>query len=179
MSRGIPTTEDNKTAMAKERRFSLDEVSDISQAESEIAGGGPIRQAPAAPTQRLHSKQRDFEDKVEEILQKPPDTITKEDARELQSLESRALGTAPGKQSLSAGVQSIAARNDALAAAAPGSSTDSSNGVYITKEDAAEEQRFESQMFGGWIPKESLASQMQSSADKFENTRRRRSEGGS
>ncbi|PGH01376.1 hypothetical protein GX51_05308 [Blastomyces parvus] len=177
MSREIPKAEDTKAAMAKERRLSLDEVSDISQAESAIAGGGPIRQPPTAPAQNFYAKQRNFDDKVKEILQKSPDTITREDARELRSLESRVLGTVPGKQSLSAEVQSIAAGNEALAAAAAaasGSRIYGSNGAYITKEDAAEEQRHESHTFGGRIPKGSHASQMQSRADKLEHSRRRR-----
>ncbi|OJD19079.1 hypothetical protein AJ78_00952 [Emergomyces pasteurianus Ep9510] len=177
MSGEIPTTEDIRAAAARGRRFSLDDISDISQAESEITGGGPVRQGPAATAQSFFSKQRKFDEKVEEILAKPPDTITKEDARELQSLEGRALGATPGKQSLSAEVQSIADRNEELAAAGRMHIYSSGDGVYITKEDAAEEQSYEAHMFGGKVPKGSLASQMQSSADKLQNVRRKQGGG--
>lgn len=64
------------------------------------------------------------------------------------------MGTPAGTDSFSAEVQSIADHNEQSAAAAAGD-------VYITKDDAAEEQSYESMMFGGGVPKGSLAAQMQ------------------
>ncbi|OAX79942.1 hypothetical protein ACJ72_05733 [Emergomyces africanus] len=173
MSGEIPKAESIKTAVTRGRRFSLDEITDISQTEGEITGGGPVKLGPTATKQSFYSKQRKFDEKVEELLEKPPDTITREDARELQSLEGRALGAIPGKQSLSAEVQSIADRNEELAAACGLNFGSSVSDVYITKEDAAEEQSYEAKMFGGRVPKGSLASQMQSCADKLQNARRK------
>lgn len=87
-------------------------------------------------------------------------------------------------------MQSIADQNEQSAAAAAGE-------VYITKDDAAEEQSYETMMFGG-VQKGSLAAQMQvgtftlvymgcrmlidpfprpqSSADKLQYARRRQSD---
>lgn len=61
-------------------------------------------------------------------------------------------------ESFSREVQSIAERNQEKAAA-------EAENVYITKEDAAEEQSYESHMLGGRIPKGSLAAQMQVGSD--------------
>ncbi|RPB04501.1 hypothetical protein L873DRAFT_1361030 [Choiromyces venosus 120613-1] len=112
--------------------------------------------------QSLYMKQQEFQRKADEITRKAPEEITQDDARELQSKESRARGgIRPPKGSLSAEAQSIADQN-----AKPGSI---GGDAYVTHEDAAAAQSAESRIFGGQIPKGSLASQMKSAAGELDN----------
>ncbi|PGH07732.1 hypothetical protein AJ79_06209 [Helicocarpus griseus UAMH5409] len=139
MPRQVPPAEDIREAAARGKRISVDEMSDVSH-EGEATSADPVSQNPAVHTSTPHSQhsnQRDFEHKVEEILAKEPNTITRDDARELQSLETRALGTNPGHNSLSAEVQSIADRNEKIAAV-PVDIGNEDAGPYVTKDDAAE-----------------------------------------
>ncbi|PGH28049.1 hypothetical protein AJ80_00304 [Polytolypa hystricis UAMH7299] len=90
----------------------------IPKAAREEAGNNPATTEELIPgLQDTSARQRSYEDKVEEILAKPLEMITKDDARELQDLENRALGAPVGSDSLSAEVQSIADRNETIARA--------------------------------------------------------------
>lgn len=73
------------------------------------------------------------------------------------SPKGRAFNKPPGVGSVSAQVRSIAARNEVLglppvAGEAP---------VFVTKDDAREAQRAESQVYGGQIPRRGMAASMQ------------------
>ncbi|EEH46792.2 uncharacterized protein PADG_02890 [Paracoccidioides brasiliensis Pb18] len=148
MSGEIPTPEEIKMAEAGERHASIGEASDISQLETEFRSGDPIKQGPISFVQSDHSKQRNFDNKVEEILAKSPDTITRQDAKELRSLEGRMLGTAPGMQSLSAEVQSIAELNEEIAAATAAHAEDDEPYILVPEEDTIEGQSHGSEIIG-------------------------------
>ncbi|KAK4221522.1 hypothetical protein QBC38DRAFT_125498 [Podospora fimiseda] len=84
----------------------------IAAAESDITGRGPIKGGPAATAQSIHDRQENLLVMAGDVARKPTNEITKEDAAKVQRAESRALGHPVGKDSLSAEVQSIAAKNE-------------------------------------------------------------------
>ncbi|KAK4114743.1 hypothetical protein N656DRAFT_843459 [Canariomyces notabilis] len=86
-------------------------ASAIAAAESDMTGRGPIKGGPAATAQSLHDREDNFLAVAGEVARKPADQVTKEDAAKVQHVEARALGHAPGKDSFSATVQSIADHN--------------------------------------------------------------------
>ncbi|KAL2152212.1 hypothetical protein VTH82DRAFT_5396 [Thermothelomyces myriococcoides] len=87
------------------------EASTIAHAESDVTRRGPIKGGPAATAQSLHDRQQNFLEVAGNIARKPSAKVTVEDAKKVQHFESRALGHPPGKNSLSAEVQSLADRN--------------------------------------------------------------------
>jgi hypothetical protein len=78
-------------------------------------------------------------------------------------MQGRAFNKPPGPGSVSAQVQSIADRNEALGVpAVPGEAP-----VYITKDDAREAQHAESTIYGGQNPRGGIAAQMQVSESRW------------
>ncbi|KAJ5630313.1 uncharacterized protein N7484_010413 [Penicillium longicatenatum] len=169
MSADIPTVADLKQAVEAGQRITPADVSMISHAESVLTGRGPLRGGPAEATaQSLAMRQMNFDAQLDEVSRKPQSHITHEDAREMQATEGRAFGRPPGRGSVSEQVRSIADRNEILGL--PVVPTEVS--VYVTKDDAREAQRAESMLYGGQTPRQGMAAQMQSAADKIENVRR-------
>ncbi|CAL5867128.1 uncharacterized protein PFLUO_LOCUS1340 [Penicillium psychrofluorescens] len=168
MSFEIPSISELKRAAECGQRITREDVSVISQAETELTGSGPVRGGPAATAQSLSMRQMNFDTKFDEVSRKPQSHITQEDAREIQATEGRAFNRPPGMGSVSAQVRSIANRNEALGL--PPVSADVP--VYVTKEDARIAQRNESLLYGGQNPSAGMAAQMQSAADKMEHARR-------
>ncbi|KAJ5729698.1 uncharacterized protein N7483_004206 [Penicillium malachiteum] len=164
----LPSVADLKQAVEAGQRITPGDVSTISHAESQLTGRGPLRGGPAAVAQSLAMRQMNFDTKFEEVSRKPQSHITHEDAREMQAAEGRAFGRPPGRGSVSEQVRSIADRNEILGI--PPVPTEMP--VYVTKDDAREAQRAESMVYGGQIPRQGMAAQMQSAADKIENVRR-------
>ncbi|KAL2838921.1 hypothetical protein BJX68DRAFT_272346 [Aspergillus pseudodeflectus] len=168
MSSDLPSVDDLKRAAESGQRITPEDVSVIGQMESELTGGGPIHGGPSATAQSLAMRQMNFEAKLDELSQKPPSHITREDAREMQEMEGRAFNRPPGAGSISAQVRSLADRNEALglppvAADVP---------AFVTKEDASEAQHEEARIYGGQNPRGGMAAQMQSAADKLAHARR-------
>ncbi|KAJ4288286.1 hypothetical protein N0V88_007478 [Collariella sp. IMI 366227] len=93
------------------RPITQSEASAIAHAESDMTRRGPIRGGPAATAQSLHDRQQNFLEVAGKVARKKAEEVTREDARRVQHFEARALGHAPGKDSLSAEVQSIADHN--------------------------------------------------------------------
>ncbi|KAJ5887190.1 hypothetical protein N7504_011237 [Penicillium tannophilum] len=168
MSADIPTVADLKQAVEAGQRITPADVSIISHAESVLTGRGPLRGGPAATAQSIAMKQMNFDAQLDEISRKPHSHITHEDAREMQATEGRAFGRPPGRGSVSEQIRSIADRNEILGLPAVPIEVP----VYVTKDDAREAQRAESMLYGGQIPRQGMAAQMQSAADKIENIRR-------
>ncbi|KAJ5937587.1 hypothetical protein N7454_003929 [Penicillium verhagenii] len=168
MSNDIPTIADLKQAVEAGQRITPADVSMISHAESVLTGRGPLRGGPAATAQSLAMRQMNFDAQLDEVSRKPQSHITHEDAREMQATEGRAFGRPPGRGSVSEQVRSIADRNEILGL--PPVPTELP--VYVTKDDAREAQRAESMVYGGQIPRQGMAAQMQSAADKIDNVRR-------
>ncbi|KAK3986787.1 hypothetical protein QBC44DRAFT_332752 [Cladorrhinum sp. PSN332] len=83
----------------------------IAAAESNMTGRGPIKGGPAATAQSIHDRQENLLAMAGDVARKPAEEVTKEDASKVQRFETRALGHPGGKDSLSAEVQSIAAKN--------------------------------------------------------------------
>ncbi|GLA24671.1 hypothetical protein CBS63078_9571 [Aspergillus niger] len=165
MSSEIPDIPELKRAVESGQRIDPGDVSALAQTESELSGGGPIRGGTAATAQSLAMKQMNLDAKLEALSRKPQSHITQDDARELHAAEGRAFNKPPGPGSVSAQVQSIADRNEALGVpAVPGEAP-----VYITKDDAREAQHAESTIYGGQNPRGGIAAQMQSAADKIEH----------
>jgi hypothetical protein len=112
MSSDLPSVDDLKRAAESGQRITPEDVSVIGQMESELTGGGPIHGGPSgmyltpaltnqerftceidmtvlATAQSLAMRQMNFEAKLDELSQKPPSHITREDAREIQEMEVR------------------------------------------------------------------------------------------
>jgi len=127
-----------------------------------------------ATAQSLAMRQMNFDAQLDEVSRKPQSHITHEDAREMQATEvvvlsqltsphrlteiqGRAFGRPPGRGSVSEQVRSIADRNEILGLPAVPIEVP----VYVTKDDAREAQRAESMLYGGQIPRQGMAAQMQ------------------
>ncbi|KAK3370573.1 hypothetical protein B0H63DRAFT_454735 [Podospora didyma] len=106
-----PITQELKAAAAEGRPITVAEVSTIASAESEMTGRGPAKGGAGAVAQSIHDRQENFKAKADEVLQKPAGEVTKEDAADLMRKEARAIGDNPGKDSVSAKIQSIADKN--------------------------------------------------------------------
>lgn len=87
MSSDLPSIDALKRAVESGQRITPEDVSVISQTESELTGGGPVQGGPAAIAQSLAMRQMSFDEKLDELAHKPQNRITQEDARELQELE--------------------------------------------------------------------------------------------
>ncbi|EPS31614.1 hypothetical protein PDE_06569 [Penicillium oxalicum 114-2] len=159
MNLDLPSVAELRQAAEAGQRITSDDVSAISQVENRLTGRGPVRGGPAATAQSIAMRQMNFDSTVEEIARKPPNLITQDDARVVQSMEGRAFNRPPGADSISAQVRSIANRNDFYQL--PAIPTEP---AYITKEDAREAQRIESMYYGGQIPGYSTAANMQVSS---------------
>ncbi|KAK1986903.1 hypothetical protein LZ30DRAFT_778024 [Colletotrichum cereale] len=93
--------------------ISKKEVSEITQDEKAQTGNSaPTAGGLAATAQSLRDIQRSFFVKEAEVVKKPEPSITKDDAKDIQSAEARLLGHRPPAGSVSAQVQSIADKNE-------------------------------------------------------------------
>ncbi|KAL4920748.1 hypothetical protein BDW62DRAFT_198632 [Aspergillus aurantiobrunneus] len=169
MSSDLPSVNELRGAVETGLRITPEDVSVIRQIESELTGGEQIQGESLATAQRLAIRQMDFDDKLDELSQKPQSHITQEDALEIEELEDRAFNKPPGPGSISAQVRSIANRN--LAFGLPAASVDAP-AAYVTKDDARDAQHEESMIYGGQNPRGGMAARMQSAADKLEHARR-------
>ncbi|TEA15680.1 hypothetical protein C8034_v002298 [Colletotrichum sidae] len=111
MNAQLPPKEEIREQAVEGRPITQAEASNLASAESEATGFGPIKGGSAATAQSMHDKQQNFVAKAGEVARKPADQVTKEDAAQVQSAESRVLGGRPPKGSTSADVQSIADEN--------------------------------------------------------------------
>ncbi|KAJ5344734.1 hypothetical protein N7452_002738 [Penicillium brevicompactum] len=167
MSFDIPTVAEIQLAAESGQRITRDDVSAISQVESAMTGHGPARGGPAATAQSLSMRQMNFEDKVDEVSRKPSTSISINDAEEIQATEGRAFNQPPGVGYVSAQVRSIAENNEALGLTAPADVP-----TFITKDEARGAQHAEALAYGGRNPRGGVAAQLQSAADKIDNSRR-------
>ncbi|KAJ5307007.1 Seed maturation protein [Penicillium antarcticum] len=167
MSFDIPTVAEIQLAAESGQRITQGDVSAISQAESALTGHGPARGGPAAAAQSLSMRQKNFENKVDEVSRKPSSSISVADADEVQATEGRAFNQPPGIGFVTAQVRSIADNNEAL-----GLTASADVPVYVTKDDARDAQHAEAAVYGGQNPRGGHAAQLQSVADKIENARR-------
>ncbi|KAJ5826450.1 hypothetical protein N7474_003588 [Penicillium riverlandense] len=78
-------------------RLTDEEIGVIANKSIELAGVEPRRERSTKPDQ---------------VLSKPVDEFSQQDAREVSSKESRAFANVPATGSLSSNVQSVAERND-------------------------------------------------------------------
>ncbi|KAL2136232.1 hypothetical protein VTI74DRAFT_4862 [Chaetomium olivicolor] len=111
MESELPPKEQLAAQAEQGRPITQSEASAIASAESDMTHRGPIKGGPAATAQSLHDRQQNFFAVAGEVARKPAGEVTKQDARRVQHFEARVLGHAPGKDSLSAEVQSIADHN--------------------------------------------------------------------
>ncbi|KAL2020592.1 hypothetical protein VTK56DRAFT_8180 [Thermocarpiscus australiensis] len=111
MESELPPKEQLAAQAAEGRPVTQSTASAIASAESDMTGRGPIKGGPAASAQSLHDRHQNFYAAAAEVARKPADEVTKEDAARVQHFEARAAGHPPGKDSLSAEVQSIADQN--------------------------------------------------------------------
>ncbi|KAJ9298326.1 hypothetical protein DTO271G3_3931 [Paecilomyces variotii] len=90
-----------------------DEREAVIKAEASLGGGEEIGRgfADEAP-QQVNPHQCAWASKADQVLGKRLDRITKDDARELQSKETRAFDQLPAKASLASNVQSVADQNE-------------------------------------------------------------------
>ncbi|KAJ5698832.1 hypothetical protein N7462_000837 [Penicillium macrosclerotiorum] len=153
----LPSVAELKQAAECGQRITAEDVSRISQAENELTGRGPVRGGPAATAQSIAMRQMNFDSKIDQVSRKPQSHITQDDARDLRAIEGRAFNKPPGIGSVSAQVRSIATRNEVLGM--PPATVNFP--AYVTKDDAREAQRVESMFYGGQIPSEGMAAQMQ------------------
>ncbi|KAF4338742.1 seed maturation pm25 [Fusarium beomiforme] len=107
----FPTKDDIKAQAVDGRPITQAEASALASEESSLTGSGPIKGGAAATAQSLHDKQQNFLAKAGEVVRKPVNEVTKEDAAEVQRAEARAKGGPPGKGSTAADVQSVADSN--------------------------------------------------------------------
>ncbi|KAF4952963.1 hypothetical protein FSARC_12502 [Fusarium sarcochroum] len=107
----LPNKDQIKAQAVDGRPITQTEASVIASEESGLTGGGPIKGGAAATAQSLHDRQMNFLDKAGEVVRKPADQVTKQDAAEVQKAEARAKGGPPGKGSTAADVQSVADTN--------------------------------------------------------------------
>ncbi len=132
MDSELPHKEALAEQAAQGRPITQSEASAIAHAESDMTRRGPIKGGAAATAQSLHDRQQNFYGVAGEVARKPAGEVTREDAARVQHFEvcnsrttrecradrrdgeqTRVLGHAPGKDSLSAEVQSIADHNAA------------------------------------------------------------------
>ncbi|KAK3903665.1 hypothetical protein C8A05DRAFT_14389 [Staphylotrichum tortipilum] len=111
MESELPTKTSLESQAASGRPITQAEVNAIAHAESDMTRRGPIKGGTAATAQRLHDRQQNFFEVAGEVARKPSGEVTREDAAQVQRFEARALGHAPGRDSLSAEVQSLAEHN--------------------------------------------------------------------
>ncbi|KAF7716545.1 Uncharacterized protein PECH_005165 [Penicillium ucsense] len=164
MNLDLPSVAELKQAAEAGQRITSDDVSVISQVENRLTGRGPVRGGPAATAQSIAMKQMNFESTVEEIARKPPNLITQDDARTIQSMEGRAFNRPPGSDSISAQVRSIANRNEYYHV--PAMPIDP---MYINRDFSRETQRTESVYSGEPVSSYNTAVNTESAADKLGN----------
>ncbi|KAL2195249.1 hypothetical protein P885DRAFT_70821 [Corynascus similis CBS 632.67] len=111
MESELPPKEQLASQATEGRPITQSEASAIAHAESDMTRRGPIKGGPAATAQSLHDRQQNFFGIAGDVARKPSTEVTKEDAKRVQHFEGRALGHPPGKNSLSAEVQSLADHN--------------------------------------------------------------------
>ncbi|KAG7289236.1 hypothetical protein NEMBOFW57_005601 [Staphylotrichum longicolle] len=111
MESELPAKEQLAAQATSGRPITQSEASAIAHAESDMTRRGPIKGGTAATAQSLHDRQQNFYGVAGEVARKPSSEVTKEDAARVQHFEARALGHAPGRDSLSAEVQSLADHN--------------------------------------------------------------------
>lgn len=102
MSFDLPSIDELKRSAESGQRITAEDVSVISQSESELTGSGPVPGGPAgsslsgrsdtpansvATAQSLAMKQMNFDTKLDEVSRKPQSHITQEDAREIHATE--------------------------------------------------------------------------------------------
>ncbi|KAF3910839.1 hypothetical protein ABW20_dc0105070 [Dactylellina cionopaga] len=166
MAERLPTQAEFVQQAEKGILFTQQQVAAISQKEYKhnspagLAAGGP-----AATGQSFYNKQQNFLTEADRLVEKPVDTITKEEASHLMSLESKALaGTRPSKGSLSSALQSLTDHN--LIATETDNKPHQDVGTLITKDDAAKAMHDEAISHNGAVSRGSIATQIQSIADK-------------
>ncbi|KAJ9215704.1 hypothetical protein DTO166G4_2810 [Paecilomyces variotii] len=94
-----------------------DEREAVIKAEASLGGEeigrGFADEAPApAPSQEVNPHQCAWASKADDVLSQRLDRVTKDDARDLQSKETRAFDKLPAKASLASNVQSVADQNE-------------------------------------------------------------------
>ncbi|KAK4152015.1 hypothetical protein C8A00DRAFT_44878 [Chaetomidium leptoderma] len=111
MESELPPKEQLAAQAAEGRPITQSEASAIAHDESDMTRRGPLKGGPAATAQSLHDRQQNFYEAAGDVARKPSGEVTKEDAKRVQHFEARVLGHAPGKESMSAEVQSLADHN--------------------------------------------------------------------
>ncbi|RSL97998.1 hypothetical protein CDV31_012795 [Fusarium ambrosium] len=111
MEGDIPQKDELQARAMEGHPITQSEASTIAANESDMTGRGPIKGGTAATAQSIYDRQQNFLEKAGDIARKPIDEITKKDAAEVQSAESRLAGRPVGRGSFSSDVQSVADQN--------------------------------------------------------------------
>lgn len=116
MESRLPTKEEIIN-QATERPITQAEASDLTSAESNLTGSGPVKGGTAATAQNLHDRQRDLgaslkEEKLPDTVQLEADfaegrPITQTEASAIASAESSKTGRGPIKGGSAATAQSV------------------------------------------------------------------------
>ncbi|KAK3297296.1 uncharacterized protein B0H64DRAFT_440772 [Chaetomium fimeti] len=112
MESELPPKEQLAAQATAGRPITQPEASAIAHDEFDMTRRGPIKGGPAATAQSLHDRQQNFFEVAGDVARKPSGEVTQEDAKKVRHFEARAVGHAPGKDSLSAEVQSLADHNE-------------------------------------------------------------------
>ncbi|KAL4932894.1 uncharacterized protein BDV17DRAFT_279242 [Aspergillus undulatus] len=161
----LPSIEELERAAESGQRITPDDVSAIAQLEIELNGAPGDASATA---QDFMASQMSFDAKLDQLVENGDSRISQQDAQEVHDLEGRAFHRTPGRASVAAQIRAIADRNEALGL--PPVSADAP-AAFVTQKDASDAQRAESRIYGGQNPRDGMAAQMQSAADKLEAAR--------
>ncbi|KAJ6172774.1 hypothetical protein N7470_001841 [Penicillium chermesinum] len=151
----IPSVAELKDAAESGERITPQDVSAISQMESELTGRGPLSRRTCC--------------KFDEVLRKPEHHITRHDARKMHATEGRAFNRRPGQESVSAHLHHIADRNERLRPPLDSANVPTQVDYVDLANEVQEGERTPSQE--GPLPRRSMAAEMQSLADQLETIR--------
>ena len=88
MAEELPKPEDIRERAASGIPITRQEISDITKAEQTVPGQ-TVKGGSAATAQSLYAKQQDFYNQATEVLSRPAEEITKEEADQMQAAEVR------------------------------------------------------------------------------------------
>jgi len=162
-----PSPEDLRSHAARGMRFTPEQVSEISRREQIFSPDGQqSKKGPGATAQSILTKQRQLDDKLEELSELPLDEITEKDVGELQSAMTKGRGGKPiEKDNVVSDLHRVAQTNEGIRMDPVEVSFDG-----ISTADKAEVESYEMRVRGdGKIKKGGLAAQVQSAADRREN----------
>jgi hypothetical protein len=87
MERNIPSKDQLRNRAAQGHIITQEEVAAIQAAEADLTGFGAVKGGSAATAQSLHAKQQNFLAAANDVLRKPIQELTAEDASKLRKAE--------------------------------------------------------------------------------------------